>query len=59
MKIHKKDLRLRVNAGVDFPMCYANTNALLDFDKCKLQMTSNILEVTCKRCLRLCTSKKK
>jgi hypothetical protein len=50
-KIHKIDLRLRVNAGMDFPTCCANEK-LLDCDKSRWALTNNKDEVTCKHCLR-------
>lgn len=50
--IHFRSLRLRNNAGMDFPACYANA-PLLDVDKGRLQTTGDPALVTCKRCLRL------
>lgn len=50
-KVHLRDRRLFVNAGVRFPACYANSE-LLDTDKSKLQTTGTLSEVTCKNCLR-------
>lgn len=49
MKIHLKDLRLRINGGIDFPTCRSNEK-LLDFSY--YLMTTDKGEVTCKRCLR-------
>ncbi len=50
MKVHSRDQRLFVNAGMDFPYCYANAK-LLDLDKGRLKVTSDSNKVTCKRCL--------
>lgn len=50
MKVHFRNIRLRVNAGMDFPECYAHAD-LLDTDKGRLKTTGNRNEVTCKRCL--------
>jgi len=49
-KIHKIDLRLRVNAGMDFPTCCANEK-LLDCDKSRWALTNDVEKVTCKHCL--------
>jgi hypothetical protein len=51
MKIHLRDIRLRNNAGMDFPQCYVTT-ANLDIDKSRLPTTGDPKKVTCKRCLR-------
>lgn len=50
MKIHFCNTRLRVNAGMDFPECYANAQ-YLDLDKSGLPKTNEREKVTCKRCL--------
>jgi hypothetical protein len=51
--IHFRDIRLRNNAGMDFPACYANPrNGLLDTDKGRLLVSSLECFVTCKRCKR-------
>lgn len=47
--IHFRSIRLRNNAGMDFPACYANAT-LLDLDKGRLATTGNKEEVTCKKC---------
>lgn len=47
-KYHAISLRLFVNAGMRFPLCYANAR-LLDTDKGRLPMSRT--QVTCKRCL--------
>lgn len=52
MKIHLKHQRLFINAGMEYPACYANTE-LLDTDKGKLQTTSKRENITCKHCLRI------
>lgn len=44
-------MRLRNNAGIDYTSCYAGS--LLDLDKSKLPLASNIAEVTCGRCRKL------
>lgn len=51
-KVHLKDQRLRVNAGMDFPTCRANEK-LLDLEACRLIMTSDIHAVTCKHCKKI------
>ena len=51
MKVHATDCRLFNNAGMRFPKCYANAR-LLDTDKSRLTMASNIENVTCKKCLK-------
>jgi len=50
--IHFRSIRLRSNAGLDFPACYANAR-LLDTDKSRLPSTGIRADVTCKRCQRL------
>ena len=52
MKVHLRDIRLRNNAGLDFPLCCTG-GELLDIDKGRLPTTETIAEVTCKHCLRL------
>ena len=51
MKVHMRHGRLYVNAGMRFPLCYANAE-LLDLDKTLLPTTGEAKEVTCKHCLR-------
>jgi len=51
MKTHMRDIRLRNNAGIDFPVCCRNAPAL-DLDKSRYPTTGNIKEVDCKRCLK-------
>jgi hypothetical protein len=53
MKMHLRDRRLFVNAGMSFPTCYANRGELLDTDKCHLPSTGLPADVTCKNCLRI------
>jgi hypothetical protein len=48
-KMHLKDNQLYVNAGMNFPTCHADAE-LLDLEKAWLPLTSEINEVTCKRC---------
>lgn len=50
--IHFRSIRLRSNAGMDFPACYANAK-MLDLDKSRLTATGAKELVTCKRCLRI------
>lgn len=50
--IHYRDIRLSSNAGMDFPLCYANAK-LLDTDKGRLSSSGEMKEVTCKRCLKM------
>lgn len=49
--IHARDIRLANNAGMAFPVCYANAE-LLDCTKGRLLTTSDFALVTCKRCLK-------
>lgn len=49
--VHFRNIRLEVNAGMDFPECYAGAT-LLDLDKSRLPTTGDRARVTCKRCLR-------
>jgi hypothetical protein len=53
-KIHFRSRRLYVNAGISYPQCYCGS-VLLDYNKCLLIMTSNLEEVTCKHCKKLCS----
>ena len=50
-KVHYRSIRLFVNAGMEFPQCYAHA-ALLDLDKARLLTTFDKELVTCSRCLR-------
>ena len=52
MKAHKRDIRLYNNAGIRFPLCYANAERL-DLDKTRLQVEHDNAKVTCDRCLTL------
>jgi hypothetical protein len=49
--VHMRDQRLFINAGMEFPTCYANAK-LLDLDKGRLPLTGNWLSVTCMNCLK-------
>lgn len=49
MSIHKADLRLRNNAGINYPVCLAVKDKPLDFDHGKV-VTNNNAEVTCRAC---------
>ena len=51
-KLHYRNIRLFVNAGMSFPECYAYAD-LLDVEKSALPTTGVKEEVTCKHCLRL------
>jgi len=51
-KVHFRDLRLFVNAGVRFPACKAH-EGLLDMDATRLETSPNMSEVTCKACRRI------
>lgn len=51
-KTHYKSVRLTVNAGLDFPACFAQARTL-DLEKARLPMTQNVSEVTCGHCLAL------
>jgi len=51
-KMHKRSLRLYVNAGMRFPLCYYGDGPL-DTDKSRLPTTGDETMVTCKRCLRI------
>ena len=51
-KVHFASLRLRNNAGMDFPLCYASA-ALLDLDKSRLPLTVIHEYVTCAHCAQL------
>lgn len=48
---HFRSLRLANNAGIDFPLCYANA-ARLDMEKGRLPLTTDRTKVTCGRCRR-------
>jgi hypothetical protein len=51
-KVHMRDTRLLVNAGMRFPLCYASA-IRLDTDKSGLPTTHKVEEVTCGRCLAM------
>ena len=50
--IHKRSLRLYVNAGMSFPVCYAGAK-LLDTDKARLPTVAEDEYVTCQKCRRI------
>lgn len=52
-KTHMRSIRLRNNAGIDFPVCYSRAK-LLDLDKSALPTTGEASECTCKRCMAAC-----
>ena len=51
MKTHMRDIRLRNNAGMDFPLCKAGAE-LLDLDAGRWPLTGKYSEVTCAHCRR-------
>ena len=51
MKVHLRSIRLRNNAGMDFPECHSNAK-LLDLNKARLATTGELEKVTCKRCIK-------
>lgn len=50
-KMHLRDRRLWINAGMHFPACFANQTPL-DTDKSRLWTTPIREDVTCKNCLK-------
>jgi hypothetical protein len=51
-KVHFRNLRLRVNIGIDFPEC--KTNAFrLDLEKSTWAITGDRNNVTCKKCIEI------
>ena len=48
--IHYRSIRLKNNAGMDFPQCFASAK-LLDTEKSKLATSGSPSEVTCGHCL--------
>ena len=52
MKTHMRDLRLRNNAGMDFPTCQANA-PLLDLEASRWEMTRDPFAATCKNCSKI------
>jgi hypothetical protein len=52
MKTHFRDIRLRNNAGMDFPLCFASA-PLLDLDKGCLSTVADFAKVTCQHCKRM------
>jgi hypothetical protein len=50
-KIHFRSIRMRNNAGMNFPECYTGAK-LLDLDKSGLPTSGLSAEVTCVRCIR-------
>lgn len=49
LAVHLADIRMRNNAGMDFPLCYADA-PLLDMDKGMLETVTDFTKVTCKKC---------
>lgn len=47
--VHLIDIRLRNNAGIDFPLCHAGAK-YLDLDKTRLRKSNEWNAVTCARC---------
>ncbi len=50
-KIHMRDIRMRNNAGINFPVCHANEE-MLSLEKTRREIVSDINNVTCKHCLK-------
>lgn len=50
--IHARSVRLFVNAGMAFPVCYSRAKSL-DLDKARLRTNGPTELVTCKHCLRM------
>jgi hypothetical protein len=50
MKVHKRAVRLFVNAGVVYPLCQEN-NGLIDFDKSRWNINTLKEAITCKHCI--------
>jgi len=46
--IHKRSIRMRNNAGIDFPVCQIKD--VLDLSKTSLATTGDKEKVTCKKC---------
>ena len=53
MRTHFRDIRLRNNAGMDMPLCYAQRKGPLDMDASRFPTTGKQDEVTCLHCRRL------
>ena len=51
-RTHWRSVRLFVNAGLQFPACFANS-PLLDTERGHLKSTGDKSLVTCSRCLKL------
>jgi len=51
-RTHKRDLRLRNNAGMDYPACQV-TDGPLDTDKGRWTTTGDDDKVTCKNCQKI------
>jgi hypothetical protein len=51
-KTHWTDIRLKNNAGINFPACCAQVK-MLDLDKTRYTTTGEKAKVTCKTCLRV------
>jgi hypothetical protein len=52
VRVHFRDIRLRSNGGMDFPLCQV-TDGPLDTDKARLQTSPDMTEVTCPMCRKL------
>jgi hypothetical protein len=52
MKTHFRNIRLRNNAGMDFPECKAYQE-YLDLDSGRWPTTGNQKDVTCKNCIKM------
>lgn len=52
MKVHFRNTRYVVNAGISMPECKARTKGLLDLDATRLKTNGYWENVTCKHCLK-------
>lgn len=56
-KVHFRNIRFKVNAGMDIPECRAYAR-LLDCEASRLETTGDKEQVTCKSCLKRLAAKK-
>lgn len=50
--IHRRSVRLRNNAGLDFPLCSYLREGPLNLDHSTWSTSGELKDVTCKHCLR-------
>ena len=55
LKVHMREPRMLAEEGVSFPVCKADNDGPVDLRKADCLMTSDVTEVTCKRCLKAYT----